>query len=405
MKGSIHLRSDVKYPYWEVYWPMPGNKHEKISRYYGTSERMLQMHPKKEKDPGYDKACKLRAMIQADYERAARGEGSFDIRKYKGQYTDVIPYMQEWLKVTESSIAESTHAIYSGYVNNHLIPFFERHPLQLHEIQKDTIMLMLTEMMAYPPEKAIEPKTRKNIIDCFKTCIRFAYESNRIPKLPGFPKEGNYQIVKKPIKWVTKEELDKIFSFIPREHIPIFTWLRLHWRREGESIALLKQDYDERRDVFVVHRGICKRKLVERVKDGEIHVFPCDEAFKPYLKDALSTRPLSPFMFTCKTSRLEGKRYSREILARAWKGACKKAGINIDIHRGLRTSGASSAINENGWSIEEAQAYGQWSRRETVESFYGRYEIDRLRQLQERGKVLSFPNHPRKDKAGSINKE
>jgi hypothetical protein len=55
--------------------------------------------------------------------------------------------------------------------------------------------------------------------------------------------------------------------------------------------------------------------------------------------------------------------------------------------------------------IEEAQAYGQWSRRETVEMFYGRYEIDRLRALQTRGKVISLPDRYRKASGTTENKD
>jgi hypothetical protein len=81
---------------------------------------------------------------------------------------------------------------------------------------------------------------------------------------------------------------------------------------------------------------------------------------------------------------MEGHRYTREILMKIWKDACVPVNIKIDIHRGLRTSGASSYINEFNGSIEEAQAIGQWSNVETLKRFYGKYEIERIRELQNR---------------------
>ena len=50
MKGSVHLRDDVKHPYWEIFWYEKGahgqrGKQHQISSYYGTGERMFQMHP------------------------------------------------------------------------------------------------------------------------------------------------------------------------------------------------------------------------------------------------------------------------------------------------------------------------------------------------------------------------
>lgn len=140
----------------------------------------------------------------------------------------------------------------------------------------------------------------------------------------------------------------------------------------------------------MIHRGISARQIVERTKDGEIHIWPVEDEYRELLNEALGTMPLSPYLFTCSTSRLEGKRYGREILMGVWKKACEKAGIKIDIHRGLRTSGASSYINEFGGTLEEAQEKGQWSNRETLKNFYGRYDIERLRALQKKGKVVQM---------------
>jgi hypothetical protein len=289
------------------------------------------------------------------------------------------------LETKEGTIMPGTYKPYYIAINKHLIPFFQRHPVQLHEIQKDTIKLLHKELRSIVDPKSnkiLNPKTIKNIINVLHTCLVDANESDRIPKMPGFPKKKDYQIKKKPILWITNEEKDAIFKHIPELHLPIFWWLRLSWRREGEAIALLRSDYDPRTDSFIIHRGISDRRIVERTKDGEIYVWPCDDRFKPYLKEILNRKDFSQFMFTCESSRLEGKRYSREILMRIWSNACAQENIKIDIHRGLRTSGASSAINEFGWSIEEAQEHGQWSDVETLKEFYGRYDLERIRALQ-----------------------
>ena len=316
-------------------------------------------------------------VMRNDWEAYKRGERAFDLTKYRNRYTDVIPYIETWLKTKEGQIMPGTMKPYSIAVTKHLIPFFERHPVQLHEIQKDTISLLISELTT-------APKTKQNIVNVLHACLKDANDSNRIPKMPAFPGKSVYQIAKKPIAWITDAEKDAIFKNILQEHLAIFWWLRLSWRREGEAIALLKTDYDKRVDAFIVHRGVSCRKIVEKTKDGEIHVWPCDERFRPFLKDILELKDFSPFMFTCKSSRMEGKRYSREILMKIWKDACAKVGIKIDIHRGLRTSGASSFINECNGSIEEAQAIGQWSNVETLKRFYGKYEIERIRELQNR---------------------
>ncbi len=380
MKGSIqyHARG-----YWVIDWYHNG-KHEKFyNDFLHGGGKFYRRHDKKEKCFGYEMASRCLNQMRTDWEAYTRGERSFDLNKYRGRFTDVIPYLETWLKTKEGKIMPGTLKPYTIAVNKHLIPFFERHPVQLHETQKDTIDLLVSELTC-------APKTKKNIVNVLHACLMDANVSNRIPKMPGFPKKGDYQIKKKPIMWITRAEQDSIFKHIPKEHLAIFMFLRLSWRREGEAIALFKADYDKRVDAIVIHRGISDRKVVEKTKDGEIHVWPVEEDFRPFLEEALSIRPLSPYMFTCKTSRLEGKRYSREILMKIWRDACGKANVKIDIHRGLRTSGASSYINECGGTIEEAQERGQWSNRETLKNFYGRYDIERLRALQKKGKVISL---------------
>lgn len=374
MKGSVrpHARG-----YWVIDWYHNG-KHERFySDFLHGGGKFWMRHHDKAKCIGYEMASRCLNQMRTDWEAYCRGERAFDINKYRGSYTDVIPYLQAWLKTKEGKVTPGTFKLYSGSISKHLIPFFERHPVQLHEIQKDTIDLLVSELTC-------APKTRKNIVNVLHACLVDANVSNRIPKMPGFPKKGDYQIKKKPILWITEAEKDAIFEHIPEEHLPIFWWLRLSWRREGEAIALLKTDYDPRIDAFVIHRGVSDRKIAEKTKDGEIHVWPCDERFKPYLKKILKQREFSPFMFTCQSSRMEGKRYTREILMKAWKDACAKVGIVIDIHRGLRTSGASSAINEFNWSLEEAQIHGQWSKVDTLKEFYGKYDLERIRGLQKR---------------------
>jgi len=372
MKGNIQ-------PHARGYWVIEFYHNGKCEKFYkdflhGGSKFWIR-HKDKNKCIGYEMASRCLNQIRTDWEAYCRGERAFDLNKYRDRYTDVIPYLQAWLKIKKDKVMPGTLKLYSGSISKHLIPFFERHPVQLHEIQKDTIDLLVSELTC-------APKTKKNIVNVLHACLMDAYASNRIPRMPGFPKKGDYQIKKKPIMWITEAEKDEIFKHIPEEHRPIFWWLRLSWRREGEAIALLRQDYDPRIDAFIIHRGISDRRVVEKTKDGEIHVWPCDERFRPYLKQVLKQREFSPFMFTCQSSRMEGKRYTREILMRAWKDACAKVGVVIDIHRGLRTSGASSAINEYGWSLEEAQMHGQWSKIDTLKEFYGKYDLERIRGLQ-----------------------
>ena len=118
MNGSVHLRTDVKSPYWIVCW-----RHDcklyKIPRYLGESEVMHQTHKNKRHDIGYQKATKLLHMMQGDVERKV-----LKIEKYTGeQYTDVIPYLEQWLEDRRPNLTPAGYEKYKIAVNKHLIPF------------------------------------------------------------------------------------------------------------------------------------------------------------------------------------------------------------------------------------------------------------------------------------------
>ena len=59
MKGSIHLRSDVKKPYWYIAWyHAPEKKLYRIIKYLGETRPMHQTNQDKDCDLGYEKANK-----------------------------------------------------------------------------------------------------------------------------------------------------------------------------------------------------------------------------------------------------------------------------------------------------------------------------------------------------------
>jgi integrase len=63
--------------------------------------------------------------MQADVE-----SGTFWIEKYtEDRWTDVIPYLNEWLDTVKSTLSRTTYKDYQNSINNHLIPFFKENPV------------------------------------------------------------------------------------------------------------------------------------------------------------------------------------------------------------------------------------------------------------------------------------
>ena len=127
MKGSIHFRKDRGYFY--VSWVHKGKPY-KIYRYNGEY-----LYHKK-------LAEKLLACMQADEEG-----GFFRIEKYTREVpTDVIPYLNKWIELQEAHLSPATYKDYLNSVNNHLVPWFKKHPLNVHEIRYDTLCQLLADI-------------------------------------------------------------------------------------------------------------------------------------------------------------------------------------------------------------------------------------------------------------------
>jgi len=392
MKGSVVLRKNVRLPYWYVSWPHQG-KVFKISKYLGEPDLMFQTSQQPKRDQGYQKALKLRAMIQADWERHQKGELVFRIERYIGERTtDLIPYLEQWLEARRPTLTPGGFKKYRTAVNIHLIPFFREHPVMLHEVRYDTLVKLLN----WVPGSG---KNKKNVVDTLRACLKFAWKSERILAVPPFPERHLYDIRQKPPVWLPSDRYKAVIEAIPQEHKAFFMWLYLHLRRPGEAIALRKEDYDPAQDAFIIRRGVSDGKLVERTKTGEIHVIPCAKDFKPYLK-TLQSNPFSPYFFTCTESRVEGKRYTEKVYRRIWKEACDKVGESIDVYRGTKTSRASQLMNEVGLSASELQIAGDWARIESTES-YARANVAKKRELLDR-KVLPITRQLRGKKKKGI---
>ncbi len=357
MKGSVKFRKDRGI--WYVTWHYaPERKTYKIYRYKGEL-----MHDKRV-------ANKLLSAMQGDTEN-----GTFRIEKYTGKgWTDVVPYLNEWIEAVRGDLSPATYKDYRNSIKNHLAPFFEENPFQLHEIQYDVLRMLLNSIQRGGKGKA-------NVMYCLHACLQFAWRSRRIAEIPPFPEKRLYHIHEKVIKWLPEERQLAVLQNIPMEHQPIFYWLKYHLRRPGEAMALHKVDYDPATELFIVRRSISARQVTNRTKTGAEHVIPCHDEYKPFLK--LLKPNFSPFFFTCKSSRSEGKRYTSSIMNKLWHEACKKAGENISMYDGLKHSSCSQYVNEFGLSLSDLQAITDHARLDSVKR-YAKVEVSRRKEIMSR---------------------
>lgn len=359
MKGSISFRKDRGY--FEVSWWHHG-KIYKISQYKG--QRLY----------SEELARKLLASMQGDVEN-----GIFRIQKYTREVpTDIIPYLRDWLETIRSTLKPATYKDYFNSIENHLIPFFQVNPLQLHEVQYDVIMRLLNSINR-------AGKGKLNVMYCLHSCLDFAWRSGRIQSVPSFPQRKQYGIREPVIKWITEDRQRALIEAIELEHRPIFWWLKYHYRRPSEGCALHKKDFDG--EVFIIHRTFSAKKLVKSTKTGKEHLIPMAEEFKPILKAYLSLQKkwgiVSPFFFVNPKGKKPGKFYTNSTMNVIWKRACKKVGENIDLYSGTKHSSCSQFLNEKGGNFSDLQIITDHARYDSVKR-YGKVEVSRRKELLDR---------------------
>jgi integrase len=365
MSGSVYFKRDRAQ--WGVAWNWQGKRYQ-ISRYKGRL--MAQTHPNPKRDQGCIDANRLLAQMQGDVEN-----GVFRIEKYTGnRYTDVIPFFEQWLKTKENK-KPATQNLYRNFFKVHIKPFFEANPVQLHEIQLDTLDALLSSFKLGATSAYL-------CMMCFRSFMDYAWRSKKIQEIPPFPKRADYGMETPAIKWLPETRQMAVINAIPECHRTIFLFLKYHIRRPAEAMSLHKIDYDRFNQAFHIRRSISGEKLVSSTKTRAEHIIPCHSAMIDEIERLIESNPDSPYIFVNRLGRLPGKRYTSKALNLIWRNACKVVGEDIDLYSGLKHSSMSQFVNEKRLSLAEVQIVSDHARMESVKK-YASVELARKRELME----------------------
>ncbi|MFC1819824.1 tyrosine-type recombinase/integrase [Thermodesulfobacteriota bacterium] len=326
-----------------------------------------------------ERAQKLLSIMQGDAEKG----GTFRLERYTREVpTDVIPYLSDWLEAVKGELKPATYRDYNNSIKNHLLPFFEENPVQLHEIQWDVLL----KLKNWIPRAG---KGKMNVMYCLHACLDHAWRSGKISRIPPFPKKKQYKIKRKKPKTVTREKQIDIIGYIEPDHQPIIAFLMMHFRRPGEACALMKDDY--RNGDFTIHRTFSDAVLTNTTKTGEIHEISMVDEFKHYYESEIAKQKrigvISPFFFVNPQGKNEGKHYTVNQLRRIWNPAAKKANVKITLYQGTKHSSCDIFLNEKGGTIDELQTVTDHARRESV-LHYGEIKKRRRKELMERKVVV-----------------
>lgn len=358
-KGSIVYRKTKLGGYYYVSWYI-GKKQYKISRYKG----LLCVSK--------DMASRLLSVMRSDEEN-----GVFRIEKFLHQTTDVVQFLNDWI-LAQTHLSPATREDYLNSINNHLVPWFKMNPIMLHEIQYDTLCRLLKDIKRVG-------KGKLNVMYCLHNALTYAQKAEKIITVPPFPERRKYEIDPKPIEAISEERQIAVIKAIPIEHQPIFWWLKYHFRRPSEALALYKEDYDKRRDCFIIRRSFSSKQLVNHTKTHKIHIIPNHPDFKHWADRRHFC--ISPYYFTHESSRMDGKRYQHDFLVDLWNKAAKSCGESIRMYAGLKHSSCTAFINEHGGSIDELQILTDHNRRDSVLK-YADIKLEKKRHIQ--AKVIAI---------------
>lgn len=245
------------------------------------------------------------------------------------------------------------------------IPFFQG--MDIREIQSIDLDRLAVEL----GKRGLSQKTIHIYFDIIGAF--FSFHRKSIPSPPVLPK---ITFQEPPIKFISMEDQDRIFEFIPETHLPIFTFLRFTATRPSEARGLLRKnvflDADPPHIVIATTLSAIKNELREKTKTKRLRILPIVNE----IKDSIKPREVTPFVFSYR-----GKPYRHyklsEIWAKANRAAHDKYGTKIiNLYCGLKHSFGVSRLNM-GYDLSMiAQIMGHTNTQTTKR--YAEYLVENL---------------------------
>lgn len=287
--------------------------------------------------------------------------------------------IEVWLELSDCSIEwkEKKKSIADLFLK----PFFEEQRIyDIREINDMHIKFFNAYLKGKKDKrgKDFSDKYRYNILNVLKEFLHFHRAS--IHKMPEFPKIS-YQ--KPPIKWLDKKQQDEVFSCIPSQDLPIFTFMRYTGCRPSEAGGLLREN------VILNHTHPYLVFATVLGKNGRIKPNTKTKMIKPLpiieeIANELRPKEVTPFIFS-----KSGTPYTHHRLRHIWEDANIKANKKfgtpiVSLYQGLKHSLGCQRLNQ-GFSIYQIkELYGHTDIKTTER--YAKYATEKLADVM-RGKV------------------
>jgi integrase/recombinase XerD len=229
----------------------------------------------------------------------------------------------------------------------------------------------IDQFIAHLQGKGFQGSYIRHILGDLRAFFRFNKKS--IPDPPEFRK---IETQEKVINWLTADEQDEVFQFIPKKHLPIFTFLRWYGCRLNEACGLLWENVSVKKGYLslatVVNRD---RELIPFTKTKQLKIRP----IIPEVEWIFENPNGSGFVFSFKD-----KPYNSFSLYRLWKRASVKANKKfntpiVNVYCAMRHSFATQRLNM-GFDLADVSAVLGHANVEMTKR-YAKYSQEKLAQV------------------------
>jgi integrase len=206
----------------------------------------------------------------------------------------------------------------------------------------DIRSLTYSRLQIYYNELPFTVRGKYHRLSTLKAMLHFAQKDGMIARIPPFP--ALPQGLKQEIRYLTREQQEKVLQAIPERHRGIFEFAMEFGLRIGEVCALQWSDITDTE--IVIRRTMSDGKVRESTKTGKSRVYgrtrKADSIIRAAKDSAENDEAISLYVFR----RKEVRPYTWKSLTCWWRTATKKAGIHINLYNGIRHSLGCQLMDE-----------------------------------------------------------
>lgn len=289
--------------------------------------------------------------------------------KQEQQKFYISALLDEFLASKSKVIAPSYQHNYRRYIQLARVYFGARDVRELRKLEIIRYKEHLETNFSF------KPKYIKNILDCFRTFMRYLKDDLEIiDNIPNFPE---IDVPEAKMSWLSPQVQQKVFEGIPEIDKPIFAFLMLSGCRPSEGRALKCKDINLNANTITVSSTFSYNTYREKRKgrNAKSVTIPIHPELVGFLRSKVENSLQNTFVFTQRS----GKHYSRSKLDRVWNIVKKKANLpdSIRMYDATRHSFASQLVNSGVSLLSVSRLMGHSNTKMTER--YAHSDIEKLK--------------------------